>query len=58
VPKIPESTGNLENNPDNLKKWILNAPGVKPGIVMPSFSAQGMTDAEAQSIVDYLETLK
>jgi cytochrome c1 len=58
VPKIPESTGNLDNNPDNLKKWILNAPGVKPGIAMPNFQAQGMTDAEAQTLVDYLDTLK
>jgi len=36
----------------------LNAPGVKPGIAMPNFSAAGMTDADAQAIADYLETLK
>lgn len=57
-PKIPESTGNLVNNPDNLAKWIYDAPGVKPGIVMPNFSGQGMTQDEAKKIAAYLETLK
>ena len=57
-PKIPESTGNLVNNPANLAKWIYDAPAVKPGIVMPNFSGQGMTQDEAQKIAAYLETLK
>lgn len=58
VPKIPESTGNLVNNPDNLQKWIFDAQAVKPGTVMPNFSAQGMTQDDAKTIVSYLETLK
>lgn len=58
VPKIPESTGNLDNTPANLGKWIFNAPAVKPGVIMPNFSAQGMTQDELTQIVDYLETLK
>ncbi|HEX5415773.1 MAG TPA: cytochrome c [Chloroflexota bacterium] len=58
VPKIPESTGNLENNPDNLAKWIHDAPGVKPGTIMPNFSGQGMSLDDAKTIAAYLSTLK
>jgi cytochrome c1 len=58
VPKIPESTGNLDNTPDNLAKWIFNAQAVKPGAVMPNISSMGMTPDEAKQIADYLETLK
>jgi cytochrome c len=58
VPKIPESTGNLVNNPENLQKWIFDAQSVKPGTVMPNFSAQGMTQDDAKAITAYLETLK
>jgi cytochrome c1 len=49
-------TGALQNNgPDDLKKWILDPPAVKPGTQMPKL---GLTDAEATSIVAYLETLR
>jgi mono/diheme cytochrome c family protein len=57
-PKIPRSTGNLDNTPENLQKWIFNAPAVKAGIAMPNFSSVGMTEADAKTIADYLETLK
>ncbi len=57
-PKIPSSTGTLDNTPDNLKKWIFNAPSVKPGTQMPNFSAAGMTEDDAAKIVEFLETLK
>jgi hypothetical protein len=57
-PKIPRSTGNLDNTPQNLQKWIFNAPAVKPGIVMPNFSSLGMNQAEAKMLADYLETQK
>jgi mono/diheme cytochrome c family protein len=56
--KIPRSTGNLDNSPANLQKWIFNAPAVKAGIAMPNFSSVGMTEADAKTIADYLETLK
>jgi mono/diheme cytochrome c family protein len=56
--KIPHSTGNLDNTPENLQKWIFNAPAVKAGIAMPNFSSVGMTEADAKAIADYLETLK
>jgi cytochrome c len=49
--------GGAVNNtgPDDLKKWILNPPALKPGTLMPNV---GLTDDEATSIVAYLETLK
>jgi cytochrome c oxidase subunit 2 len=43
------------NGPDDLKKWILNPPALKPGTAMPNL---GLTDDEATKIVAYLETLK
>jgi cytochrome c len=41
--------------PEDLKKWILDPPAVKPGTAMPSYN---LTDAQATAIVAYLETLK
>jgi len=43
------------NSPDDLKKWIMNPPGVKPGTAMPNL---GLTDDDATKIVAFLETLK
>jgi cytochrome c len=48
--------GGVPNNgPDDLKRWILDPPAVKPGTSMPKL---GLTDEEATRIVNYLETLK
>ena len=49
--------GGAVNNsgPDDLKKWILNPPALKPGTLMPNL---GLTDDEATKIVAYLELLK
>jgi cytochrome c2 len=49
--------GGAVNNtsPDDLKKWILNPPALKPGTLMPNV---GLTDDEATKIVAFLETLK
>jgi cytochrome c1 len=41
--------------PDDLKKWIMNPPALKPGTLMPNV---GLTDEEATKIVAYLELLK
>jgi cytochrome c oxidase subunit 2 len=41
--------------PDDLKKWILNPPAVKPGTAMPNYN---LTEAQASAVVAYLETLK
>jgi cytochrome c len=43
------------NGPDDLKRWILNPPAVKPGTAMPNL---GLTDDEATKVVAYLETLR
>src|SRR5438132_315009 len=43
------------NGPDDLKRWIMNPPAVKPGTAMPNL---GLTDEQATHIVAYLETLK
>jgi cytochrome c oxidase subunit 2 len=43
------------NGPDDLKKWIMNPPALKPGTAMPNL---GLTDDEATKIVAFLETLK
>jgi cytochrome c1 len=54
--RSPIAGGALQNNgPDDLKKWILDPPAVKPGTQMPKL---GLTDAEATSIVAFLETLR
>ncbi|MBV9355223.1 MAG: c-type cytochrome [Chloroflexi bacterium] len=43
------------NGPADLKAWVENAPGVKPGTAMPN---EGLTDDEATKVAAYLETLK
>jgi len=58
VTSIPKSKAILTNTPDNVAKWVYNAPSVEPGVIMPNFSAQGMTQDQAKAIAQYLETLK
>jgi len=51
----------LDVNEANLIKWIGNAPGIKPGIVMPVFSNKyggPLDDATINTIVQFLLTLK
>lgn len=45
----------LEMNPENLRKWLANPPGVKPGSKMPNL---GLSSAEITKLIAYLETLK
>jgi cytochrome c1 len=48
--------GAVQNNgPDDLKRWVLNPPAVKPGTQMPNLN---LTDDEATRIVAFLETLR
>jgi cytochrome c1 len=52
----PIAGGAVPNTgPDDLKRWIMNPPALKPGTLMPNL---GLTDQEATNIVAYLETLK
>jgi cytochrome c oxidase subunit 2 len=48
------AAGILENNAQNLTRWVGNAPGVKPGSLMP---ALGLGEQEIAYIVAYLQTL-
>jgi cytochrome c oxidase subunit II len=52
----PIAGGAVPNTgPADLKAWIMNPPGLKPGTIMPNL---GLTDQEATNIVAFLETLK
>lgn len=46
----------LENNPENMERWIRHAPEVKPGSTMPSHD--WMSDEQIQAIVAYLQELE
>jgi cytochrome c oxidase subunit II len=48
------AAGILDNNAENLARWIDNAPGVKPGALMPPM---GLSEQEIRYIVAYLQTL-
>jgi cytochrome c oxidase subunit II len=48
--------GAIENTPENMAKWIRDAPGIKPGISMPAFGSLSQRDLTA--ITAYLESLK
>jgi cytochrome c len=45
----------MNNGPDDIKRWILDPPSIKPGTQMPKL---GLTDDEATKITAYLETLR
>lgn len=45
----------FENEPDNLRTWLENPPGVKPGALMPDL---GLSEEQITSLIAYLETLK
>ena len=46
--------GALDNTPDNLARWIRNAPTIKEGSRMPAIP---LDDADLHSVVAYLQTL-
>ncbi|WNO52700.1 c-type cytochrome [Stakelama saccharophila] len=46
--------GRYENTPGNMKRWIMHPQHLLPGTAMPD---TGLTDAQAEAIVDYLNTL-
>jgi cytochrome c2 len=51
-PKIADA---IPNTHDNLVRWIMNPPAVKPGTAMPSL---GLSQDDAGKIAAFLETLK
>lgn len=42
-------------NEKNLRRWLRNPPGEKPGSIMPNLN---LTEAEITSLIAYLDTLK
>jgi len=58
--------GVLDNNPKNLREWILHAQQVKDGSDMPSFDGsvptvnggKALTSDQLDSLVNYLEGLQ
>ena len=51
----PQIAGAIPNTPENMVRWLLNPPAVKPGTAMPNL---GLTQDEAQSLAAFVETLK
>lgn len=50
------AAGAVEHSgPEDLKRWLLNPPALKPGTGMPNV---GLSEDEADKIVAYLELLK
>jgi cytochrome c oxidase subunit II len=49
------ASGAAENTVENLRLWIQNPDGIKPGSLMP---AMKLSDAELDALVRYLETLR
>lgn len=49
------AAGILDNTPDNLRRWVKNAQGVKPGALMPNFP--DLSDADLSDLASYLEGL-
>lgn len=49
------ASGAVDNNHNNLRKWVDNPQDFKPGCLMPSLK---LTDHELDQVVAYLETLK
>lgn len=49
------ASGAVENNPQNLKKWIADPNSLKPGCLMP---AMQLSERQLNDITAYLTTLK
>jgi cytochrome c oxidase subunit 2 len=47
--------GLLENNPEQLARWLRNPPAVKPGSRMPNYH---LTDEQIEDLVAYLGSLR
>ena len=47
--------GVLPNSPENMVRWIQNAPGVDPMTAMPNLH---LTESEARDVASYLYTLR
>ena len=50
--------GVFPNNPDEMAKWIADAPGRKPGAIMFPLAQLGITQEQIPALVAYLQSLK
>ena len=48
----------FDNNADNLRRWLKNAPAEKPGSIMPDAQQLGISDDDIQALVAYLQSLR
>lgn len=49
----------FRNTPENLTRWVADAPAMKPGVTMPSGVRDlGLTQDDVVAIVAYLQTLE
>ena len=51
----PKIAGVVDNNPENLAKWLTNPPAVKKGTAMPPL---GLAKPEIDALIKFLSTLK
>jgi cytochrome c oxidase subunit 2 len=49
------AAGAAKNTPENLRQWISNPDGIKPGSLMP---AMQLSDQDMDALTAYLETLR
>jgi cytochrome c1 len=47
----PTLAGQVPSSPENMVRWLLDPPGVKPGTTMPRL---GLTEAEARDLTAFL----
>lgn len=45
----------FKNNTANLRRWLANPPGVKPGALMPDY---GLSSQEIDALIAFLQSLK
>ncbi len=50
--------GVIENNHDDLKRWIRNVDAIKPSILMPAYPVEQISEQDLESLTLYLEELK
>jgi cytochrome c oxidase subunit II len=56
--------GVLDNTPANVERWIMHAPQIKPGIIMPGaqegaggMPPTGLSESDARAVAAYLSSL-
>lgn len=55
VSKRPQLGGSIPNTPENIRRWIKDPAGVKPGTMMPNLN---LSDKEVDDLAALLATLK